>query len=133
MRNFLFLLLLLVGTLMPILTMGQYGSMGIGNADGSESPVGYPQPRLLLWLDGSEVMTTGSKVTQWTDKSGNGHHFTPDAVANRPTFHASGGPANRPYLSFDGVENRLVCPSFEFPSSGYSIFFVVKSNDNKYG
>lgn len=114
--------------------MGQYGPMGIGNGDGSESPAGYAQPRLLLWLDGSDVIKDGSnRVTQWTDQSGNDHHFVPDAIANRPTFQASAGPSSTPCLSFDGVDDRLVCSGFEFPSSGYSIYFVIKSSDSKYG
>ncbi|NEN23179.1 T9SS type A sorting domain-containing protein [Cryomorpha ignava] len=128
--RYLFLSVLL---LMPLFSVAQTGPLGIGNGDGSASPTGYAQPRLLLWLDGSDVIRDGSNnVIQWTDQSGNDHHFTATGI-NRPTFQAAGGPSGTPCLLFDGADNRLVCSGFEFPSSGYSIYFVIKSNDSKYG
>src|SRR5690554_150045 len=127
MRNFSFLLLLLVGALMPILTMGQYGPMGIGNADGSNG-----QPRLLLWLDGSSAQVTGGKVIQWNDKSGNNHHFTASG-SNQPTFSATGGPAGKSAVSFDGIDDRMGFSGFPLSGNGYTIYFVYKSNDDKFG
>ncbi len=119
--------------LIPSVLMAQVGPFGIGNGSGAATPDGRPQPRVLLWLDGSNVETAGTAVTKWVDKSGNGHDFVPDAATNQPTFLATSGPAGTPCLSFDGTDDRLVCTNFEFPSSGYSIYFIVKSSDNKYG
>ncbi|MCA1764548.1 MAG: hypothetical protein LC664_16370, partial [Flavobacteriales bacterium] len=112
----------------------QYGPMGFGNADGSEAPAGYEQPRLLLWLDGSDVNTTsGNEVVQWNDQSGNDHHFTTSAAANRPTFQATTGPAGTPCLSFDGVDDRLVCSDFELGSDAFTIYYIIKTNDGDFG
>ena len=42
-----------------------------------------------LWLDAADastVITSGSKVTQWSDKSGNGSHFTQGTDSLRPSL-----------------------------------------------
>jgi hypothetical protein len=119
-----------------IFVWAQYGPFGIGNASGESIPVGSPvlsQPRLLLWLDGSEVVTSGSAVTQWTDKSGNNHHFTQTVAGESPTFQSTGGPGGTPCLSFDGIDDRLECPSFELPNGGYSVYIIFKTNDSNFG
>lgn len=111
---------------------GQYGPMGFGNATGSAT---YPQqPKLFLWLDGSDVTYDGSNVvTQWNDKSGNGQHFVPAPGANI-LYSANAGPDNTPCLVFDGaINSHLVNTSFQMPSTGYSIYFIFKSSDNQFG
>ena len=47
---------------------------------------------MLLWLDASDrttVITSGSNVTQWSDKSGAGNHMTQGVAANQPILCTS--------------------------------------------
>ena len=107
---------------------GQDAPMGYGNVDGSDG-----QPRLVLWLDGTSVQTAGNSVTQWNDKSGNDHHFVAETPANRPTFLPTGGPGGKPAVSFDGVDDRLGFANFPLDGNAYTIYFVYKSTDEKFG
>ena len=57
-----------------------------------------PTSSSLLWLDASDETTitkdSNGLVSQWNDKSGNGHHATQSTSANQPTFdtdHINGG------------------------------------------
>ena len=57
-----------------------------------------PTSTSLLWLDASDETTitkdSNGLVSQWNDKSGNGHHATQSTPANQPTFdtdHINGG------------------------------------------
>src|SRR5690554_2838846 len=127
MRQFSFFSLLFLLALMPVLTMGQYGPMGIGNGDGSNG-----QPKLLLWLDANSAQVTAGKVTQWNDKSGNGHHFTASGT-NQPTFEPTAGPAGKPAIRFDGIDDRMVFSGFPLSGNGYTVYFVYKTNDDKFG
>src|SRR5690554_7093432 len=80
----LFLISAILVLFLPILTFSQEGPMGIGNKDGTPTSAG-PQPKLLLWLDGSSARglengeptkyQTQMPVDVWLDKSGNDHHF----------------------------------------------------------
>ena len=126
--------------------------MGIGNKDGTATSAG-PQPKLLLWLDGSSAypyptwpQTQGS-VDVWLDKSGNDQHFSkPVGQTYNPTLLTAGVPAlsgpkgdfagsnPAPIVRFRNQEDKLVCNNFQFSGDGYSIFFVVRNNgNNKYG
>ncbi len=140
-RRILYSLILI---LLPFLSYGQFGPMGIGNQDGTPTSAG-PQPRLLLWLDGSSVepYVNNAPVTNWNDKSGNGHHFI-DAGGFNAVLKSSGvfsgpsgtftGAPETPCVQFDPIEDtRLLCSSFELPGDGYTIYFVIKSNDDNYG
>lgn len=123
--------------LLTFAASAQYGPMGIGNKDGTPTSAG-DQPRLLLWLDGSSVtQTNGGYVTTWLDRSGNGHDFTASGN-NRPKFLSTGGPSGKPCLSFDSTgtvanKDRMVCTNFALPGNGYSIYFVIKTNDDHFG
>lgn len=113
--------------------------MGIGNANGTPTSAG-PQPKLVLWLDGSSALpySSGSQVNSWNDKSGNGNDFLPGS-SNRPVVRTSGalaGPLNRPAIEFGTSTNfgrRLIHPDFALPSSGFTMFYVMRTNDDNYG
>ncbi|MCA1751986.1 MAG: hypothetical protein LC670_09390, partial [Flavobacteriales bacterium] len=123
-----------VAVLLFLPLAAQYGPMGIGNADGSEAPAGTSQPRLLLWLDGSSVTVSNNQnVMVWPDKSGNDHHFVSENTSVAPVFKSTGGPGNRSYVQFNKADNRMYCQNFPMSNDGYSIYFVVRSNDNRYG
>jgi hypothetical protein len=77
-----------------------------------------------LWFDADDNRTltlSGSNVTQWNDKSGNGHTATASGAA-RPTYSSSSR-----YLLFNGISNALTLSTGALPSgnSAYSIFIVA--------
>jgi hypothetical protein len=81
-----------------------------------------------LWLDADDNRTltlSGSNVTQWNDKSGNGHTATASGAA-RPTYSSSSR-----YLLFNGTSNCLALSTGALPSgnSAYSIFIVAYTNN----
>jgi len=46
----------------------------------------------VAWFDAADsdkIIKSGDKVSQWTDKSGNGNHATNGAAASQPTYYPS--------------------------------------------
>lgn len=88
-----------------------------------------------LWLDASDTATislSGSAVTQWDDKSGNGYNFAQGTSANRP----SSGTRTQNSLNvidFDGTNDRLTTTAaksaFNFLHSSTSTIFLVLKQD----
>ena len=66
------------------------------------------------WWRADEVVLSGSNVSTWTDKSGNGRNLLTSASSQRPSYNASDADFNgRPSLTFDGSTdffNRLTVP-----------------------
>ncbi len=63
-----------------------------------------------LWLDASDSTTitlSGSSVTQWNDKSGNGYNVGQGTGANQPAL-ISAGQNGLDVIDFDGSTDRLV-------------------------
>lgn len=54
---------------------------------------------LFAWYRSDTVTLSSGKVSQLTDKSGNGRHATQATPANRPAYSATGGLNNLPYFS----------------------------------
>ena len=143
-RSAKFIALIFTLMILPLGSFSQYGPMGIGNGDGSATSAG-PQPKLILWLDGSsaEPYINNAPVSQWTDKSGNGHHFLPTGIYN-PVLRTGGPPfggprgafpgsPNRPCVRFANLDDQMECANFELTGNGYTIYFIVESSDNNYG
>lgn len=64
-------------------------------------------PVLYLDRQQSSFSVEGSRVTQWNDASGNGHHATAGSgTAQRPTLAATG-------VSFDGLNHLEIAAAFE--------------------
>ena len=118
--------------------------MGIGNKDGTPTIAG-PQPKLVLWLDGSSAVPYAAQAPaeKWADKSGNGRDFVPSSPVQRPSLRidgAFGGPKgtfpgapSRPCVRFFDSPAYMECPDFALSGSGYSIFFVMKSGHDNFG
>src|SRR5690554_524303 len=93
MRNsWLFIIYAIFLLFLSLASFGQVGPMGIGNKDGTPTSAG-PQPKLLLWLDGSSahgidpdtgepIYGSNTPVDIWRDKSGNGFDFYPSVSGN---------------------------------------------------
>ena len=73
-----------------------------------------------LWLDGADSSSftlSGSAVTQWNDKSGNGGHATQSTSGNRPTFTGSG-------VIFNAASSQWLLLNTPFTST-HSIYIVA--------
>jgi hypothetical protein len=82
---------------------------------------------LALWLDAADRTTltlSGSNVTAWNDKSGNGRTAT-GVVA--PTYDGT-----TRYILFNGSSQYFTLPNDTFPTGNtpYSMFFVAYTNNS---
>jgi hypothetical protein len=71
------------------------------------SPADLPQ--LQLWLDAADsstVTVSGTSVTAWNDKSGNGYNVAQGNGASQPTL-ITAGQNGRNVISFDGSNDSL--------------------------
>lgn len=60
------------------------------------------------WFRADTVTTSGTSVTQWTDKSGNGRHILQATAAKQPTLIASDPNFdNAPSIDFDGTSDVM--------------------------
>ena len=94
---------------------------GCGPSNGS----GLILPPVLgpdIWLDANqEAFADGDAVAQFTDRSGNGNHFTSSGTA-RPTFKTN-RINGRPSVLADGVDDGLLLSSFA-SKSAWTVMFV---------
>lgn len=85
---------------------------------------------MSLWLDAADAATvslSGSNVTQWNDKSGNGKNAVQSSATLRPTYTANllngkGG------LTYDGVNDCLQVASFV--TKPFVTAFIVTKTTN---
>jgi hypothetical protein len=78
----------------------------------------------ILWLDAadtSNVILSGTGVSQWSDKSGNGKHATQTNASYRPTYETSGGYR---CISFRSANTQHLIGTPLLTSLRYSLFFV---------
>jgi len=76
----------------------------------------------LIWLDANqETYANNDPVSQFTDRSGNGNHFTASGTA-RPTFKTN-RINGRPTVQADGVDDGLLLASLG-AQTAWSVFFV---------
>lgn len=89
---------------------------------------------LQLWLDASDASTItdagGGAVSQWSDKSGNAHHFTQPVAGNRPTT------GTRTQNGLNVIDFVRASAQFldggdvlDLGANAFSIFGVVKFDD----
>ena len=120
---------------MPILgAIGGASSRGLGQFNGNRtSPIaGYH-----LWLDAdnasSFTYSSGSVVSQWTDRSSNAFTFTTATTSNQPG--RTGTKNGKATVVFDGTNDYLksTAPAstwkYLHDSSGSTIFVVLKINE----
>ncbi len=87
-----------------------------------------------LWFDASDLSTislSGSSVTQWNDKSGNGRNFSNTTGLRQPTYSATGFNGLYPALTFSG--SYLTRTITGTSSSLYTAFLVVDPNNTTLG
>ena len=111
----------------------------IGNIIAGSLSVGAPPPfvptdisNLYLWLDADDASTftysSGSVISQWNDKSGNGYHATQATVAKQPSRVTSPSIG----VDFDG-SNDVLSTTASFNVSVFTQFNVVRDFDGASG
>lgn len=87
---------------------------------------------LVSWHDAADFQTitqSGGTVSQWDDKSGNGHNATQGTVSNQPTFSA-GGMNGLDTLDFDASNsNFMTLGSVIISGNSARTIFVVFNTD----
>lgn len=84
-------------------------------------------PGCVLWLDAADsrtITTSGSAVSQWSDKSGSSNHALQTNASYRPTTSNDGG---YPAISFTSSANQHMLGGPLVTSTNYSIFCVSRS------
>lgn len=83
---------------------------------------------LLSWhdaQDGSTITQSGGDISQWDDKSGNGHHATQATAVDQPIYNTS-GINGLPAVEFDGLEFLTIADSADFDSNiGYTLLITL--------
>lgn len=125
------------------LANGLFGQIGgrkrfpYGGAGGSWSPLNLSG--LGLWLNASneasllnatsQVAVNNDPISQWSDLSGNGRHWTQGTSLSRPTLNTTGLNSKRG-VSFDGSDDYLIGNAATLSLiknlAGYT-FFLVQS------
>ena len=80
-----------------------------------------------LWLDASDTSTltlSGSSVSQWNDKSGNGKHAVQATAASRPTYSAT-GLNSKPAVFFNGSQYYMQSSVGRFSLQTRSMYIVL--------
>jgi hypothetical protein len=83
-----------------------------------------------LWLDAADASTvtlSGSNVTQWIDKSGNGNTVTQTTSSNQPTYVTNVVNGN-PVVRFNGTSHVLQTTSFTSLGTNSVSFWLVERN-----
>lgn len=95
---------------------------GFGSGVGGDAAPLPPVAGPIIWLDANqETFANNDPVGQFTDRSGNGNHFTSSGTA-RPTFRTA-RINGRPSVLADGVDDGLLLASLG-AQSAWTVMFV---------
>ncbi len=89
-----------------------------------------------LWLDAADSSTltlNGSNVSQWSDKSGNNHHFTQATGTAQPTYRTAGMNGLNTLMFNDSssvLTNNTLLSAANFSSQQATMFAVFKPNSD---
>jgi hypothetical protein len=87
-------------------------------------------PGCALWLDAADTTTitkTGSNVTQWNDKSGNGNNATQSTSASQPTSGVSTQNGNN-VITFTGTTKFMSYGTTNVSASTITVFCIFNNN-----
>lgn len=111
---------------------GNVYRVGTGANWGSFQPNSIPN--LALWLDGADTSTmiiNGTAVSQWNDKSGNGHNAAQTNAAMQPTL-VSNAHNGHSSLHFSSANRQFLLASVPFVNTSGTLFVTYIQN-NLYG
>ena len=86
-------------------------------------------PECALWLDAADPSTitlSGSSVTQWNDKSGNGRNAVSSGGVYVNPVYGSVSWNNTPIISFSNTDSEMQIPNFLISTQARSVFFVYQ-------
>lgn len=123
---------------MPILgARGGASSRGLGQFTGSLTAPTSPVAGYHLWLDAdnsaSFTYSSGTVVSQWTDRSANAFTFTTAGTTNQPS--RNGTQNSKSTVVFDGSNDYLKSTAaastwrYLHDGTGATMFIVIKSNE----
>lgn len=86
---------------------------------------------LQVWLDaGNITAANGAGVASWHDCANAAFNPIQATAAKQPVFHSSGGPGNKAYVDFDGLQQYLASGTGGIGfSSGLTIFMLLSVAD----
>lgn len=92
---------------------------------------------MALWLDASDASTftfsSGTRVSQWNDKSGNGRNFVQATSANQPDRNATqNGKSAVIMKSSGGTTYYMTNSSYNWSSQAFTVILVNKFNTAAY-
>lgn len=90
-----------------------------------------------LWLDAADpsvfTFSSGSRVSQWSDKSGNSNHFTNNNSASQPDRSATQGGKSAVKFDVGGATYYLTNTSLgDWSASSFTVFVVVDLNNGSF-
>ena len=97
-----------------------------------DTPIPLPKTitGLQLWLDATDTSSlslTGSTLTQWNDKSGNGRNATPFDGLGSPSYNATGF-NSFPSIQFSATTGMASPIPLNTLSAGCSVFMIFQKN-----
>jgi hypothetical protein len=99
---------------------------------GSADPVLPIQTNLIFWYDANDFASfsfgSGSNVSQWSDRSGNGNHLVQATDGLRP--QRTGTLNGRSTVDFDGTDNWMVSTGNVTLPGDQSFYIVVEPDTN---
>ena len=113
------------GTTISGLTAGETYHYRI-RSQGKLNPKGISGSNLNLWLDAEDSSTvshSSNAVSQWTDKSGNGHHAKQPTSSRMPTYTLPDSLLNNKSSISSASQNGKI--GLELPSTSLQEIFVV--------
>lgn len=97
-------------------------------------PASVPMTGLQLWLDADDAATftfsSGTSVSQWSDKSGNTRHWTQATSGNQPT--RNGSTNGRTTVVFDGTNDALDRAMWDM-TKPVTVFVVARNTSTASG
>jgi len=103
----------------------------------ASSRKGLPVSGASLWLDASDASTftfsSGTRVSQWNDKSGNGYHFVQATGASQPDRSATQNGKDAVKFKVSGSAYFMTNTSLgDWSASAFTFFAVIDFNEGEY-
>ena len=106
-------------------TFSLYGVLAEADSTPTTTP---PVAGYSCWLDSADsssfTYSSGTLVSQWNDKSGNGRHFTQSTTANQPNRYNNIRHNNYPVLTFNS--DLMANTGFNWVNSAFTTFVVMR-------
>ena len=83
-------------------------------------------PNLKLWLKSDNVILNGTKVSQWTDLSGNNNHIIQNDANKQPLLMPS-MLNGYPTVKFDGVNDNMKGMFAQTLSNQVTVFIIMNN------